>query len=175
MEEFDIAIDQYNKSRQTPMILVFLKDLMPTDIEDDTLKSFKSRLATDLGHYWARFNHTDKLKLDIVLQLQRFDVFGQSGQVYVKDSNIYLADGTMVASLENLSFAAKNQQWNQLKNDVAKLERKIKRYSTINDLDEDELSDFAEMKKELDDKQDTLQNLEHSMFNYCAIGWHQVF
>ena len=169
VEEFDIAIDQYNKSRQTPMILVFLKDLMPTDIEDDTLKSFKSRLATDLGHYWARFNHTDKLKLDIVLQLQRFDVFGQSGQVYVKDSNIYLADGTMVASLENLSFAANNQQWNQLKNDVAKLERKIKRYSTINDLDEDELSDFAEMKKELDDKQVTLQNLEHSMFNTALI------
>lgn len=169
VEEFDIAIDQYNKSRQTPMILVFLKDLMPTDIEEDSLKSFKSRLATDLGHYWARFNHTDKLKLDIVLQLQRFDIFGQSGHVYVKDSNIYLADGTMVASLENLSFAANNQQWNQLKNEVAKLERKIKRYSTINDLDEDELSDFAEMKKELDDKQKTLQNLEHSMFNTALI------
>lgn len=169
VEEFDIAIDQYNKSRQTPMILVFLKDLMPTDIEDDSLKLFKSRLATDLGHYWARFNHTDKLKLDIVLQLQRFDIFGQSGQVYVKDSNIYLADGTMVASLENLSFASNNQQWNQLKNEVAKLERKIKRYSTINDLDEDELSDFAEMKKELDDKQKSLQNLEHTMFNTALI------
>lgn len=169
VEEFDIAIDQYNKSRQTPMILVFLKDLMPTDIEDDSLKSFKARLATDLGHYWARFNHTDKLKLDIVLQLQRFDIFGQSGQVYVKDSNIYLADGTMVASLENLSFAANNQQWNQLKNEVAKLERKIKRYSTINDLDEDELSDFAEMKTELDEKQKSLQNLEHSMFDTALI------
>ena len=169
VEEFDIAIDQYNKSRQTPMILVFLKDLMPTDIEDDSLKLFKSRLAADLGHYWARFNHTDKLKLDIVLQLQRFDIFGQSGQVYVKDSNIYLADGTMVASLENLSFAANNQQWNQLKNEVAKLERKIKRYSTIKDLDEDELSDFAEMKTELDEKQKSLQNLEHSMFDTALI------
>lgn len=169
VEEFDIAIEQYNKSRQTPMILVFLKDLTPTDIEDDSLKSFKSRLANDLGHYWARFNHTDKLKLDIVLQLQRFDIFGQSGQVYVKDSNIYLADGTMVASLENLSFAANNQQWNQLKNEVAKLERKIKRYSTINDLDEEELSDFAEMKKELDDKQKSLQSLEHSMFNTALV------
>lgn len=169
VEEFDIAIEQYHKSRQTPMILVFLKDLLPTDVEDESLKSFKSRLATDLGHYWARFNHADKLKLDIVLQLQRFDIFGQSGQVYVKNSNIYLADGTMVASLENLSFAANNQQWNQLKTEVAKLERKIKRYSTINDLDEDELSDFAEMKKELDDKQKSLQSLEHTMFDTALI------
>lgn len=169
LEEFDIAIEQYNKSRQTPMILVFLKDLMPTDIEDESLKLFKFRLANDLGHYWACFNHTDKLKLDIILQLQRFDIFGQSGQVYIKDSNIYLADGTMVASLENLSFASNNQQWNQLKKEVAKLERNIKRYSTINDLDEDELSDFAEMKKELDDKQKSLQNLEHSMFNTALV------
>ena len=43
VEEFDIAIEQYHKSRQTPMILVFLKDLLPTDVEDESLKSFKSR------------------------------------------------------------------------------------------------------------------------------------
>ena len=49
LEEFDIAIDQYNKTRFSPMILVLLKDLSSSDVEDVSLMSFKKRLATDLG------------------------------------------------------------------------------------------------------------------------------
>ena len=171
IEEFDKASEQF-KATASPKVYTYCKDLKPGEEESPELKEFKERLFNEMGHYWCRYDNRESLQFQFVMQLQLVES-NRMDDVKVEDG-IVTVNGLPVAKMENLKFAAANEDYLRMQSDIQELrkeieeiqldlEKKQRRLETKkakleeNPDDEDCQEDYKEKKEEVEKLTDRLQ------------------
>ena len=171
VEEFDVASETF-KEKASPKVYVYLRDLRGEEEPSPELDEFKRRLFDEMGHYWCRYDSRDSLQLQFVMQLQLVES-GMGESMKVEDGEVSL-DGMKVASMDRLRFAASNDDYWKVQNEIRelddeiavmrltlekkqkKLEKKRARLEEDPD-DEDYREEYQEVKEEVDELIDSLQ------------------
>ena len=124
IEEFDVASEEF-KQHASPKVFTFCKDLHPDEAESPELAEFKKRLFEEMGHYWCRYDTRESLQLQFVMQLQLVES-NQMGELKVEDGNVTL-DGVRIAPMDKLRFAAANEDYQKMSEELAALPEKIEK------------------------------------------------
>ena len=122
IEEFDKASEQF-KATASPKVYTFCKDLKPGEEESPELKEFKERLFNEMGHYWCRYDNRESLQFQFVMQLQLVES-SRMDDVKVEDGVVTI-NGLSVAKMENLKFAAANEDYIRMQTDIQELRKEI--------------------------------------------------
>ena len=148
IEEFDVAVEEYRK-KYLPKSYVYCKDLDENDVESPELKAFKQRLMNEMGHYWSRYSNKDTMQLHFVMQLQLVET---SSSEYLKVENgKVMFEGLHIANMNNLPFAALNDDFQRMSNRMNELPAEIeKRRERVNKYPDDE-SFKEDLQKVLDE------------------------
>jgi len=171
VEEFDVASQEF-KDHASPKVYTYCKELKPGEEETPELKEFKKRLFKEMGHYWCRYDNRESLQFQFVMQLQLVES-SQMDEVKVEDGVVTI-NGLPVAKMENLKFAAANEDYLRMQTDIQELrkeieemqldlEKKQRRLETKqakleeNPDDEDCQEDYKEKKEEVEKLIDRLQ------------------
>ena len=117
-EELKVADTEMRAGRKPVKIYVFFKE--PGDVSQD-LQEFKDSFDKAYGHFYGKFDGSDKLQLDFVMQLERYL---HSNLLKVENSQVKI-DGVVVAHLDNIGFAAGNEKYRTLRDRLSKLEQEI--------------------------------------------------
>ena len=168
IEEFHQALEEYNSNKTRPKTYVYIRALADGEFEEIELAKFKEELFNQIGHYWCNYSTDDAMKLHFVMQFEQYmlpnNVFNASEEKKLKVENgvVTLFD-RVVARYENLPFASGNEQYKQLKEDIANANNEIAALRSINNskLDSIILSKVVERNK----KQEQLDELERDLFN----------
>ena len=124
VEEFDVASEAF-KEKASPKVYTYLKDLKPGEEASPELEEFKHRLFDEMGHYWCRYDNRDSLQLQFVMQLQLVES-SLGDTVKVEDGEVRI-DGMKVASMDRLQFAAANEDYAKMSEELASLPPKIEK------------------------------------------------
>ena len=124
IEEFDVASEAF-KEKASPKVYTCLKDLQPGEEPSPELDEFKKRLFEEMGHYWCRYDNRDSLQLQFVMQLQLVES-SLADSVKVEDGEVNI-DGMKVASMDKLQFAAANEDYVKMSEELAALPAKIEK------------------------------------------------
>ena len=122
VEEFDIASQEF-KDHATPKVYTYCKDLKPGEVETPELKELKKRLFDEMGHYWCRYDNRESLQFQFVMQLQLVES-NHMDDVKVEDG-IVTVNGLPVAKMENLKFAAANEDYLRMQSEIQELRKEI--------------------------------------------------
>ena len=168
IEEFHQALEEYNSNKKRPKTYVYIRALADGEFEETELIKFKEKLFNQIGHYWCNYSTDDAMKLHFVMQFEQYmlpnNVFNVSEEknLKVKNGVVKLFDRE-VARYENLPFASGNEQYKQLKEDIANANNEIATLRSINNnaLESVILSKVVERNK----KQEKLDELERDLFN----------
>ncbi len=159
-EELDVAYNELLAGRKPYKLYIYFKEV--GDVGQDVL-DFKNNFEPMYGHYYDRFENIDTLKLGFLLQLEDYV---NSGAVRLEGSQVF-ADTLLVASLDNVPFAAKNKHYKELKERLAKIETEINAFEAMLATQENPV--FADMlndrKSERTKLQEELEEHEQSLFN----------
>ena len=117
-KELRVADGEMRAGRKPVKIYVFFKE--PGDVSQD-LQEFKDSFDKAYGHFYGKFDGSDKLQLDFVMQLERYL---HSSLLKVENSQVKI-DGVVVAHLDNIGFAADNEKYKSLRERLSKLEQEI--------------------------------------------------
>ena len=153
IHEFDVAIEKFNQTKQTPKIYVYKKALQKGEQIDTKLEDFQKRLE-DMGLYWTTYFSQDSLHLHFLQQLLIVYADGLSN-LKVEDGTVKLWDMD-VAKISNLSFAADNKDYNQLKEELEKLPKEIEKARKRTE----KYPDDEDLRDELQKKQNRLNYLK---------------
>jgi hypothetical protein len=164
IHEFDVALEKYNQTKQTPKIYVYKKALQKGEQIDTELEDFQKRLE-EMGLYWTTYSSQDSLHLHFLQQLLIVYAAGLSN-LKVEDGTVKLWDMD-VAKMSNLSFAADNKDYNQLKEELEKLPKEIekarKRTEKYPD-DEDLRDELQEKLNRYNNKKEEFARLQRALF-----------
>lgn len=111
LEEYETA-KRTQKSEGKPTLYIFCHELAEGEKEDTSLTEFKAKLLNDIRHYWNKYNSSDSLKLQFVLQLMMVENLHWD-HLTVKNGSIRFGD-IEIAQMDSLSFAAKNGYYQEL-------------------------------------------------------------
>lgn len=125
IEEFDVATEEFRK-HASPKVYVYCKDLEDGEQETAELKEFKRKLFEEMGHYWSRYNNRDSMQLHFVMQLQLVETNGNVERLKVEDGMIVL-EGMPIARMDNLQFAAGNDAYCKMNEELAALPELIEK------------------------------------------------
>lgn len=124
VEEFDVASEAF-KEKASPKVYTYLKDLHPGEESTPELEEFKHRLFDEMGHYWCRYDSRDSLQLQFVMQLQLVE--SNMGDSLKVEDGVVCIDGMKVASMDRLKFAAGNEEYVKMSEELAALPPKIEK------------------------------------------------
>ena len=157
IEEFNVATEQF-KEKASPKIFAFCKDIKQDEEESEELKAFKKQLFDEMGHYWCRYDSRESLQFQFVMQLQLVES-EQMSDLKVENGNVTL-DGIHVAPLDKLRFAAENEDYMKMCQELSLLPEKIEKarlrlekYPDDDDLADDlqqKLDQYNQLKKEVE-------------------------
>ncbi len=125
IEEFDVATEEFKHTGRAPKSYVYCRDLQEGEKESAELEEFKHRLFDEMGHYWCRYNNKDSMQLHFVMQLQLVEN-NRMDDLKVQDGNVCLGD-TPIARMDNLRFAAGNEDYQRMSQRLAELPEKIEK------------------------------------------------
>lgn len=128
LEEFDVATEEFRR-HASPKVYVYCKDLRPGEVESPELREFKDRLFKELEHYWCRYGNRDTLQLHLVMQLQLVENT-KAADLKVEDGRVTL-DGMPVAKMDNLSFAAGNDEYRKMREELLALPERIEKARSL--------------------------------------------
>ena len=155
IHEFDVALKEFKKNKQTPKIYVYKKALQEGEKIDSKLEKFQKRLENKkMGLYWTTYSSQDSLHLHFLQQLLIVYADGLSN-LKVEDGTVKLWDMD-VAKISNLSFAADNKEYNQLKEELEKLPNEIEKARKRTE----KYPDDEDLRDELQKKQNRLNYLK---------------
>jgi len=118
IEEFDVAMEEFGK-KGYPKVFVCCKALEESESETPELKAFKDKLnEKDKEKFWINFKNNDDLQLRFVQQLLMVE--NELMKLKLEGDKVTL-DGLYIAELANLSFAAGNEQYIQMKEELEEL------------------------------------------------------
>ena len=153
IEEFDVAMAEFGK-KGYPKVFVCCKALEESESETPELKAFKDRLnEKDKEKFWINFKNNDDLQLRFVQQLLMVE--NELMKLKLEGDKVTL-DGLYIAELANLSFAAGNEQYIQMKEEIEKLPDKIKKARELTE----KYPDDEVLRDELQEKQNRLNYLK---------------
>lgn len=124
LEEFDVATEEFQE-HAAPKVFIYCKDLQPGETESPELAEFKRKLFDEMGHYWCRYANRDTMQLHFVMQLQLVERDPAGG--------LKLEEGTVkvgslpVARLDNVPFAAGNESYRKMREELEVLPGKIEK------------------------------------------------
>lgn len=163
IEEFKVATEEYHRTGYKPKPYVYLRELKEGDQESDELISFKHHLSEELGYYWCNYNSRDSLQLHFVMQLLLVEN-NRLDELKLEDGKVML-DGTTIARMENLKFAADNPDYQRMKlrlmelpSLIEKVRLRIEKYPDDVDL-QDDLQRLIKERNKLQEDFDKQQNL----------------
>ena len=123
LEEYDVAMETYRKSKQFPKIYVYCKKLGLFERETSELKAFKAGLSKDNKEYfWITYSTHDQLHLHFLQQLLMVE--NSLDKLKLEDGTVTL-EGMHVADIDNLSFAAGNKDYQRMSAELATLPKDI--------------------------------------------------
>ena len=129
VEEFEQALNEYKENQDHPKTYVYIRTLAEGEIESDELKSFKDQLFKSIGHYWCNYANDDTMKLHFVMQFERLlptmGLSASEGSQLKVENGYILLQGMKVAGYSNLSFAAANPEYQNLKEKYVQLDKDI--------------------------------------------------
>jgi tetratricopeptide (TPR) repeat protein len=164
IHEFNVALEKFNQTKQTPKIYVYKKALQEGEKIKTELEDFQKRLE-DMGLYWTTYSTQDSLHLHFLQQLLIVYADGLSN-LKVEDGTVKLWDMD-VAKMSNLPFAADNKDYNQLKEELEKLPNEIekarKRSEKYPD-DEDLRDELQEKLNRYNNKKEEFARLQRALF-----------
>ncbi len=153
IEEFDVAMAEFGK-KGYPKVFVCCKALEKSESETPELKAFKDKLnEKDKEKFWINFKNNDDLQLRFVQQLLMVE--NDLMKLKLEGDKVTL-DGLYIAELANLSFAAGNEQYIQMKEEIEKLPDKIKKARELTE----KYPDAEVLRDELQEKQNRLNYLK---------------
>ena len=123
VEELKVAREEC-KNRHMPLFIYF-RDLdywQALQQKDKNLEEVKQYLGDDLEHFWGGYNNNDKLHLDFVLWLD--NKLNQNSAIKVDGDDVKVGD-LPVAQLSQLPFAANNNEFQRLYEQLTTLEKDI--------------------------------------------------
>ena len=153
IEEFDVAMEEFGK-KGYPKVFVCCKALKKNKKVTPELKAFKDKLnEKDKEKFWINFKNNDDLQLRFVQQL----LMVESDLMKLKlEGDKVTLDGLYIAELANLSFAAGNEQYIQMKEELEKLPDEIERARKRTE----KYPDDEDLRDELQKKQNRLNYLK---------------
>ncbi|MBE6193323.1 MAG: tetratricopeptide repeat protein [Rikenellaceae bacterium] len=118
--ELDVAYNELCAGRKPTKLYIYFKE--PGDVSAE-MQAFKESFDKEYsyGHFYGKFSTLDKLQLDFVLQLERFL---HSNLIKVEDSQVKV-DQLVVAHLDNIPFAADNERYRELREQLQELNEDI--------------------------------------------------
>lgn len=118
--ELDVAYNELCAGRKPTKLYIYFKE--PGDMSAE-MQAFKESFDKEYsyGHFYGKFSTLDKLQLDFVLQLERFL---HSNLIKVEDSQVKV-DQLVVANLDNIPFAADNERYRELREQLQELNEDI--------------------------------------------------
>ena len=153
IEEFDVAMAEFGK-KGYPKVFVCCKALEESESETPELKAFKDKLnEKDKEKFWINFKNNDDLQLRFVQQLLMVE--NELMKLKLEGDKVTL-DGLYIAELANLSFAAGNEQYIQMKEELEKLPDEIEKARKLSEKYPDE----EDLRNELQKKQNRLNYLK---------------
>ena len=123
VEEFNVALDEYN-SKKAPKIYVYCKDTTDETVSQNLI-DFQKRLSNELQYYWCRFDNRESLQFHFVMQLQLMEN-DRIEDLKIKDGTVTFK-GLHIAKIENLKFAAANEKYQKMREELAGLPEKIEK------------------------------------------------
>ena len=175
IEEFDVATEEF-RQKAAPKVYVYCKDLQAGETESPELAEFKQRLFDEMGHYWCRYGNRDTMQLHFVMQLQLVES-SRMDALKVDEKGAVTLDGTPVAHMDQLPFAADNEAYRKMQAELLELPDKIdKARERVKKLPDDEdlrddlqakldrynqlKEDFAQLQQNLFNTAKTIANLQ---------------
>ena len=125
IEEFDVATEEF-RHKASPKVYVYCKDLQPGETESPELAEFKQRLFNEIGHYWCRYSNRDTMQLHFVMQLQLVEN-NRMDTLKVEESGTVTLDGNPIARMGNLPFAAGNETYRRMQQELFEFPEKIEK------------------------------------------------
>lgn len=112
LEEFDVAIDEFEKTQVKPKPYVYCRVLCGGETDSAELAEFKRRLFEEMGHYWVNYSNKDSLCLHFVMQLQMVE--GDKSDRLKAEGGEVTLDGVRIAGMDKLSFVADNPDYQRM-------------------------------------------------------------
>ena len=146
LEEFDLAVQEC-QTRQLPLFIYFREQTFFDKLKNGTagLKPITDRIAK-LKHFWGSYGTNDKLHLDFVLWLDSY-IFDGKSPIKVENGHVML-EGIKVADMSGLSFAANNDAFKQMYQEIQDYPEKIEKLYKENN-SKDKLKQSLDHYKEL--------------------------
>ena len=180
IEEFDVATEEFRR-KASPKVYVYCKDLQAGETESPELAEFKQRLFDEMGHYWCRYGNRDTMQLHFVMQLQLVEN-SRMDTLKVDEKGAVTLDGTPVAHMDQLPFAADNEAYRKMQAELLELPAKIeKARERVKKLPDDEdlrddlqfklnrynqlKEDFAQLQQDLFSTAKTIATLQQQQVN----------
>ena len=162
VEEFDVASEAF-REKASPKVYTFLRDLRTGETASPELEKFKHRLFEEMGHFWCRYDNRDSLQFQFVMQLQLVEN-NMSDSLKVEDGEVRI-DGMKVASMDKLRFAAGNEDYVKMSEELAALPEKIEKAR----LRLEKFPDDEDLIDDLQQKLDRYNKLKEEFSNYQKI------
>ena len=126
-EELELAFHQMKSGEKPHKIYLFFKDITNEEVITHELKSFKENIYSRYGHFICKFQNVDTLKLEFVLQLELFlkNILGEKS-IEVREEHVYI-NNTPIANLNNIPFAANNEGFKRMQEELKTLSEKIEK------------------------------------------------
>lgn len=125
IEEFNVATEEF-RMKASPKVYVYCRDLQQGETESPELTEFKKRLFDEMGHYWCRYGNRDTMQLHFVMQLQLVES-NRMDALKVEENGAVTIDGTPIARMDQLSFAAGNESYQKMSEELQELPDKIEK------------------------------------------------
>jgi len=126
-EELDTAYNRMKQNEKPYKIYVFFKNPNSDELTQelkDFIANYEKRFG---GHFFCKFQNEDTMKLEFLLQLENYqkDLIGEK-TIEVRNEHVYVDNEEMV-DLNNLPFAAQNDGYKRMQNDLANLRDNIEK------------------------------------------------
>ena len=165
IEEFNVATVEF-KQHASPKIYTYCKDLQDGEQESLELIEFKKKLFEELGHYWCRYDNRDSMQLHFVMQLLMVEN-NQMEMLNIEDGYITF-EGMTIAKIDNLKFAAANEEYQKMNKRLSELPQKIEKAQIRIEKfpnDEDLCDDLQQLLNEYNSLKDTYAKQQQLLFS----------
>ena len=125
VEELDVAHKSMLDGRNPRKIYVFFKNPNSDDVSQETRDFLADYERCYGGHYLCKYQTVDSLKLEFLLQLELYlkDLIGEK-TIEVRGGQVYV-DHEAVVNLNSVPFAAANESFKKMQNELEKLQDEI--------------------------------------------------
>ena len=154
--ELDTAYKELQAGNNPRKLYVYFKNgAEPTE----ELKEFRDSFPTRYGHFFTSFENFDTLKAHFLLQFMEYQ-----SQVLINTNAIEIKDGKVVfggieyVNLKNVPFAGNNEEYNEIKDEIAELQEDLENLSP-------DSPRYAKKSEKLQKLQEKLSKMENSLWD----------